>query len=67
MKIQVTEEDAAAARAVGAKGHEVVEFAIHRALDEAGIPREGRSVSVTKETIEIQLPPGYDIPEDAAE
>jgi hypothetical protein len=59
MKIYVTEDDWKAGRLVGAKGHEVMEAAIHSALDRAGIPREGRGVWVNMETITIELPPGY--------
>jgi hypothetical protein len=60
--VDVTAEDIEAARAVGATGAELMEFAIHRALDRAGIPRAGRSVTVTRETITIDLPPGYTLP-----
>jgi len=62
IKVEVTEEDIDAARAVGATGAELVEFAINRVLDRLGIPREGRAVKVTPETITIDLPPGYDLP-----
>jgi hypothetical protein len=65
MKINVTQEDMTAGRLVGAKGHEVIEMAIHRALDRAGIPREGRIVEVNPKTIAITLPPGYDMPEES--
>jgi hypothetical protein len=61
--VEITEDDIAAARAVGATGAEVGEFAIHRALDRLGIPREGRTVKVTRETITIDLPAGYMLPE----
>jgi hypothetical protein len=64
VKIEITDDDWEAARLVGAKGHEVLEAAIHTALDRAGIPREGRSVRVNMETITIELPPGYTMPED---
>ena len=67
MIIELTEEDWTAGRLVGAKGHEVMEMAIHRALDEAGIPREGRTVSVNLQTIDIELPPGYTMPDDEDE
>jgi hypothetical protein len=35
------------------------ELAIHRTLDERGIPRRGRAVHVTKEQVIIDLPRGY--------
>jgi hypothetical protein len=41
---------------VGATGTQVVEFAIHRCLDEQGVPCEGRNVTVTLETITIAMP-----------
>ena len=63
MKVQVTAEDIEAARLVGATGSELIEAAIHSSLDRLGIPREGRSVHVTLETIEIVLPPGYSLDE----
>jgi hypothetical protein len=44
MKITWTDDDIEAARLVGAKGHELLEAAIHSRLDRAGIPREGRGV-----------------------
>jgi hypothetical protein len=50
-----------AGRLVGASGTEVIEMAIHRCLDEQGVPREGRYVRVTLETITIELPKGYKI------
>ena len=61
--IEVTEDDYEAARAVGATGAQLIEFAINRALDRMGIPRKGRTVTVTAETITIDLPPGYALPE----
>lgn len=63
MDVEVTEDDYQAARAVGATGVQLIEFAVHRALDRKGIPREGRTVTVTAETITIDLPPGYTLPE----
>jgi hypothetical protein len=66
IKVEITEEDLGAARATGATGDEVAEFAIHRmhrVLDRLGVPREGRTVKVTRETITIDLPPGYTLPE----
>lgn len=63
LNVEITEEDWNAGRAVGATGAEVAEFAIHRALDRIGVPREGRAVKVTPETITIDLPPGYTLPE----
>ena len=38
LNFEVTEEDWDAGRAVGATGAEVMEFAIHRALDRMGVP-----------------------------
>ena len=61
--IEVTEDDYEAARAVGATGAQLMQFAVNRALDRMGIPREGRTVTVTAETITIDLPPGYTLPE----
>ncbi len=61
--VEVTEDDIEAARATGATGAQLMEFAIHRALDRIGIPREGRTVTVTRDTITIDLPPGYTLPE----
>ena len=64
LNFEVTEEDWDAGRAVGATGAEVMEFAIHRALDRMEeLPREGRAVKVTPEWITIDLPPGYTLPE----
>jgi hypothetical protein len=62
LKVEITEEDIEAAQAIGATGTEVGAFAIHRALDRLGIPREGRTVEVTRETITIGFPPGYTLP-----
>ena len=56
---EITQEDTEAALAVGASGAEVIAFAIHRSLDEQGVPREGRVVEVTAETIGIELPSGW--------
>ena len=55
----VTQEDIDTAKAVGATGAQLVEFAIHRCLDEQGVPRQGRNVVVTVETITIDLPAGW--------
>jgi hypothetical protein len=57
----VTQEDIDAAMAVGATGTQVMEFAIHRCLDEQGVPREGRNVVVTPETITIDMPADWTI------
>ena len=46
-------------RARNAAGNELIEAAIHTALDRKGIPREGRAVTVTKEFITVDLPPGW--------
>jgi hypothetical protein len=62
MGIGITKEDLSAAELLGATGVELVERAIHSALDRAGIPREGRTVTVTRETIRIDLPPGWVMP-----
>jgi hypothetical protein len=59
LEVEVTAEDIAAARLVGATGTELMEAAIHTALDRRGVPREGRSVRVTLEITEIVLPKGY--------
>jgi hypothetical protein len=59
VEVAVKEADIEAARAVGAKGSELIEFAIHRCLDEQGVPRAGREVVVSLETIEIELPAGW--------
>jgi hypothetical protein len=71
IRVDITEDDIAAGRAIGATGCEVVEFAINRALDGLGIPREGRSVTVTYDrdagpdgvAIVIDMPPGYEFPD----
>jgi hypothetical protein len=63
LSFEITQDDMDAARAVGATGAELAEFAINRALDRMGIPREGRTVKYTAETIMIDLPPGYRLPE----
>ena len=55
LDFEVTEDDYEAARAVGATGAQLMEFAVNRALDRMGIPREGRTVTVTLETITIDL------------
>jgi hypothetical protein len=66
LNIEVTQDDIDAGRLVGATGAEVMEAAIHSALDRHGVPREGRSVKVTKEHIVIDLPPGFEIEETSA-
>ena len=63
MEIEVTQEDIDAARLVGASGTELIERSIHSALDRAGVPREGRVVTVTRETVTIDLPPGWSMTE----
>jgi len=50
-----------AAKAVGATGCEVVAQAINAALDECGVPREGRTVKVSTETTIIELPAPWHI------
>lgn len=60
LKFQISDEDIAAARAVGATGTQVVERSIHSQLDKAGVPREGRYVKVTTEEIQIELPDGWE-------
>ncbi|MEY9963198.1 hypothetical protein ABIA33_001231 [Streptacidiphilus sp. MAP12-16] len=59
IEFEVTQEDVDAARLVGASGSEVIERSIHAQLDAQGVPREGREVHVTRETIEIELPAGW--------
>jgi hypothetical protein len=61
MQIEVTQADIDTVRKLGGTGTDIFEYAIHRKLDEAGIPREGRTVKVTRETTDIVLPPGYDL------
>ena len=61
ININVTQEDIDAAKAVGATGDQMLEFSIHRCLDEQGVPREGRDVVVTMETITIDMPAGWRI------
>lgn len=36
-----------------------VERGIHASLDRQGVPKEGRSVTVTPEDIRVVLPPGF--------
>jgi hypothetical protein len=64
LEVEITEADYDAARATGATGTELLEFAVHRTLDRLGIPREGRAVKATYDTIIIDLPPGYTMPAD---
>jgi hypothetical protein len=59
-EFDVTEADVKTARRMGASGAEVLEFTIHRTLDEDGVPRGGRYVKVTRETITIELPDGWE-------
>jgi hypothetical protein len=59
IEIGVNREDIDAAALVGAKGHEVIERSIHSHLDRLGVPREGRDIQVSLETIEIGLPDGW--------
>ncbi len=56
LEVQVTAEDIEAASLTGATGTELVEAAIHTSLDRLGVPREGRTVTVTPETITIEVP-----------
>jgi hypothetical protein len=56
LDVQVTADDIEAASLTGATGAELVEAAIHTALDRVGVPREGRTVTVTPETIMIEVP-----------
>jgi hypothetical protein len=60
----VTREDIDAAQVLGATGTEVLEFAIHRCLDEQGVPRQGRDVTVTMVSITIDMPAGWSIKQD---
>ncbi|MDO0938651.1 hypothetical protein QQY66_45635 [Streptomyces sp. DG2A-72] len=53
LDVHVTPEDIEAAKVMGATPNEVMEAAIHTALDREGIPREGRRVKVTGKNIEI--------------
>jgi hypothetical protein len=46
LNIQVTAEDMEAARLMGATGPELMEAAIHTALDRMGEPRTGRTVTL---------------------
>ena len=62
INVEVTQDDIDAGLAIGATGVQVIEFAINRALDRIGIPRKGREVTVDRETITIDLPPGYTLP-----
>ncbi|MDH6580035.1 hypothetical protein [Kitasatospora sp. MAP5-34] len=61
IEIEVTEQDIEAGKLVGATGVEVMEAAIHSCLDRQGVPREGRMVHVTRETIEVELPAGWKV------
>jgi hypothetical protein len=42
LRFQVTDDDVALARAAGFSGTQLIELAIHRRLDQLGIPRDGR-------------------------
>jgi hypothetical protein len=64
LNIEITDEDIAAARVLGATGTQLLERAVQSALDRAGVPREGRTVIATPETITIDLPPGWTLPPD---
>ena len=55
------EEDLEAARLLGATASEVIEFSIHRHLDQLGVPRDGRDVHVDSEDIVIDMPTGWEI------
>ncbi len=59
LHVEVTDDDIEAARLTGATGTELVTAAIHTALDRKGIPRAGRTVEVTLDTITVELPPGW--------
>ena len=61
MNIDVTQDDIDAARLTGATGAQLIERSIHSALDRAGVPCAGRAVTVTMDTITIDLPPGSPI------
>jgi hypothetical protein len=61
LQVEVTQDDIDAAMLLGASGTDLMEAAIHSALDRRGVPREGRNVKVTKEHIVIDLPPGFDL------
>lgn len=56
LDVEVTAEDIEAAQLTGATGTELVEAAIHTALDRIGVPRDGRTVTVTPDTIMIEVP-----------
>ena len=64
MEIEVGQEDMEAGQLTGATGEEVIERSIHSALDRYGVPRDGREVKVTRETIMIELPPGWEMDAD---
>jgi hypothetical protein len=68
LKADLTPEDWEAGNLAGATALEVFAAALNRALDQKGVPREGRSSTVTPEhegydspgEINIKLPDGYD-------
>jgi hypothetical protein len=66
VNVEVGEADAEAVRVEAAMlgrslGCMAIEHAIHRCLDSQGVPRIGRDVVVTLETIEISLPFGWEM------
>ena len=60
-KVEITEADIEAARAVGATGSKWQSSPDPPSWT-GWASREGRTVKVTRETITIDLPPGYDLP-----
>ena len=59
LDVSVTADDIEAARLTGAAtGSELMEAAIHTALDRKGVTRDGRTVTVTPEAITIDLAAG---------
>ena len=60
LDVEVTADDIEAARLTGATGGELLAAAVHSALDRLGVPRAGRTVTVSDDysTVEIVLPEG---------
>lgn len=59
--VKVTEEDVQAAMLTDTTGPEILERAIHANLDRQGVPRDGRTVTVTREDIDVRLPAGWNL------
>jgi hypothetical protein len=58
--IKVTAEDIRSARQAGATGGlALIEAALNSALDRMGVPREGRTITMTSEAITVRLPPAW--------